>query len=170
LPDEIGFLFDPRYSAIVGGWGVILTTLGFAVTIWQLVRTTNAVKAANSATAGLRARLAAQTAAISAANALARLKAAQRELRAQQWAAAAEAMDELRDLLLLLHTRADNVPANLRDQLPEFLKDLIEFVTHIERRGANGVTSTRRSDMGRRLRELSSVLMGVAHELSENVR
>lgn len=170
LSDDVGFLFDPDNAVAVGAWGLILTVVGFAITIVQLARTQGALTAANTATQQMRKRIAAQNLAINAANADARLKTAQRELRAGDWQAALDALENLREILVLIYRRPDHLDSASRAQLEPFLRDLQDFCDYIDRRGPAGVSDAKRNAISRRLRGPGNLITNLADHLSEGTQ
>lgn len=150
--------------------GTLLTVAGFGITIWQLVRTQRSAEAARVATDELKLRLAGQSAAIHSASGQVRLKTALRELRSKNWAAALDAIDELREILFLLHRKTNHVSEQTRQQLLPYLKDLGDYVSHLEKHVISGITDTKRTQMTRRLRDLSTVLVSLSDDLSESTR
>jgi hypothetical protein len=174
---HIDWLFDPANASAVGAWGLILaicgtllSVVGFAVTIVQLFKTKKAVDAANEATDALRNRIGSQTATIHAAAAIARIKAAKRELRSKEWAAAQFVLEELRQSLLIVERRKHLSTENVANELPNYLKDLLDFIDYIDRRSeGEPVADRKKNQMLSRLNELSSLLEKIADDLSESV-
>lgn len=169
-PEPPLWLFDNANAGVVGGVGLILTLVGFAVTIWQLIRTRRSVDAANAATANLRARISSQTATIHAAGAIARIKAAKRELRSKEWSAARFVLEELRGSLVVVERRKHIASEEFANELPSYLKDLLDFVDFLDRLQENEMLSDRKKNqMLSRLNELSNLLEKIADDISENV-
>lgn len=167
-------MFAAENSGLVGGVGLIITALGFVVTLWalgltyqQLLKTKNSVDSANEATAELRRRLAGQNAVVQAAYAETQLKTAQRELRANNWPAALDAIDALRELLLLLNRRADHISVDLREELIPLLKDLSDFGAYLEK-PRETIPDAQRTKMAKSFRNLSNVVTNIRAHLEEN--
>ncbi|RYD91797.1 MAG: hypothetical protein EOP50_13680 [Sphingobacteriales bacterium] len=149
----------------------MVSVVGFAVTIWQLLRTKRSVDAANDAAAALRSRISSQTATMHAAAAIARIKAAKRELRSKEWAAAQVVLEELRQSLLIVERRKHITSEKVVDELPSYLKDLLDYVDYIDRLGeSEPVAERQKKRMLTRLNELSNLLEKIADDLSENVQ
>jgi hypothetical protein len=150
--------------------GLVLTFVGFGLTIWQLRRTRTAVAAANDAAQSLREKIASQTATVHAVAAIARLKAAKRELRSREWAAAQFILEELRQALVIIERRKQFSSEEFVAELPQYLKDLMDFIDYIDSRGEVSVTDRKKNQMLSRLNELSNSLEKIADDLAENVR
>lgn len=164
------WLTAPDNAPTVGALGLIVSLFGFAITIWQLVRTRNALVAANDATSALRSKLAGQNAAIHATNAMSHLKESQRLVRADEWLVALEELESLRGIILILHNRPDHVGAHFRAESPSILKDLSDYVGYVEKRHSSGIAHSKKMQILKRLRELSTMLTSVSDELTEKIR
>ncbi len=163
----INWLFDPSKSAEVGGWGLVLTIVGFGFTAFQLLRTHGAVRASERATAALRERLAAAGTAHHVNSLQPLVRAAKRELDLKLWKVAVDELHAIRNVLLVLYDRTEHIDFSLRQSLAPFASDIMGYTKYLSSPGKGGVKNDKVNEIRNRLGELDGLSMKLADHLTE---
>jgi len=124
------FLIETKWGGIVNGLGLVVSVIGFAVTIWNVVRTKRASERAEQAVTILRMALNRSDAIMEVSAAIAIMEEIKRLHRAGEWKVLLDRYTTLKRLLVSIR----NPENHLSDEHVGSIQSAIQHFTDIEKK------------------------------------
>ena len=123
----------------MGAWGFLLSALGllvsivgFSLTIWQLVRTASATRAAGAAVDRLKLRVATYDAIFEISRARSAIKETQSNARGSDWRRVVESYATTREALLRVRELSPHLDDKQRDKIDDVIEEINRFCDRVE--------------------------------------
>jgi hypothetical protein len=163
---------SPDFYTLGGFWlgalGTVISSVGFGVTIRQLIRTKKAAEAASAAVLQIKMQLYTFGAGVELSKAIETAKQAQRHLRHKAWDSAVDAYANLNESITILLSSVPTIKANHRKSLGIYREELRSTCNSIdvpEFAGGDEIVQRMRG----RLRNLTDVLTEVRVSLEKEL-
>ncbi|WP_147276211.1 hypothetical protein [Sphingomonas aracearum] len=144
-------VFDPNNSYLVGGWGLILTivglvisVLGFVITLWQIRRTKSATDSVSIALESFKTRLKHSDASVEAARVIKYFEKSIIYMRNHDWISASDSLWEGQSLLHRLKGDLEYTGGEdkLTDRNLQTFLESIQLLQDISSKGIKGFDSS----------------------------